>query len=96
MNQLAIQTVQKYIENHLFEPEKTWPNDIFERRVYSRWAALEILQRLMDNPFDFPDVVIEGFYLEMDVRACMETDERRHKLFAIGRDTAQDILCLFT
>ena len=95
MNEIAIQEVKLYIEECLFEPRYNWPADIFEERSYSRWAAFEIIQRLMDQPFVSPILIIEGFMYEMASRSHIEEDLSKDHMFQIARDTAEDILCLF-
>ena len=89
----TIQLIVNYMESHLFEPERYWPKHLFEERVYERWAVSEILQRLLDNPFEFPDIVVEGFMLEMSLYSQMK-DGTPAKVFNVARDTANDILCL--
>ena len=56
MNEVAICKIMSYIENNLFEPGYLWDKHIFKERSYSRWAAYEILERIMDNPFSSPDM----------------------------------------
>lgn len=95
MNELEIMIVLRYIEEYLFEPEKTWPEAIFEERTYSRWAAYEIVHRLTDYPFDPPDEIVEAFILELLKYSYISKNQEASKMFSIAKDTAEDILCLF-
>lgn len=96
MNELEIKLVLKFIEDYLFEPTKSWPRDEFDERAYARWAAYEIVERLMDCPFDPPDLIIEEFMLELDIYSHQTKSEHIKDMFSIARDTALDILCLLT
>lgn len=94
MNDSAIEKVIRYLDEQLFEPSHYWPSDIFEERSYSRWAACEVIQRLMDQPFEQPDTIVEAFIFEMSMYAYVGGLSNR-RMFSIARDAAEDILCLF-
>jgi hypothetical protein len=96
MNEQAVLTIQKYIDEYLFEPRSTWSKLEFDRRSYSIWAANEIITRLMDRPFDHPEIVIEGFLLEMIVFSHTKEESKRHFIFSVATEVAEDILYLFT
>lgn len=91
MNEVEIKKISQYIENDLFEPGPNWPHHLFEERSYSRWAAFEILHRLMDYPFDQADVIIDGFIFEMSMFAHGDNTNGRH-IFSIAEKVARDIL----
>lgn len=95
MNEVAIDIVLNYINRELFEPDHRWPEDIFERRTYSRWAAYEVLERIMDHPYDDPSIVIEKFWLEIGVILNGEHDLKKHRMFSIAKQTIEDIGRLF-
>lgn len=95
-NEFAIRMIRQAIDECLFEPGYHWSPDMFEERSYARWAAFEILERLMDQPFDDPEVVVSKFMYKMGVLASEERDPKRVHLFMIARDTAHDILSIIT
>lgn len=65
MNEEAINAILRYTDDSLIEPHGGRPELYFKYASYSRWAANEILNRLMDNPTRDPDDILEGFILEM-------------------------------
>lgn len=94
-SEVAVQKIMECLEENLFEPHIAWPHNSFEQRSYSRWAAIEIADRLMDRPYEFPDIIIESFMLEMEILAIEAKDPKRKRIFTIAEETAEDILTLF-
>jgi hypothetical protein len=94
MNDEAIATILKYMEECLFEPNRNWPESEFDRRSYSRWAATEILRFLMDNPFTPADMAICEFIIKMSYFSHLAKKSNQRFIFAI--DTAEDIQSLVT
>lgn len=90
LTEIAVQRILRYMEDHLFEPDRKWPIDISEQRSYARWAAFEIVERLFSTPFEDPYIVIEEFRLEMLSYSCMFDGEKN--MFAIAEYVATDIL----
>lgn len=95
MNEVAICKIMSYIENALFEPRYRWSESMFKERSYSRWAAFEILERIMDRPFTQPDLIIEEFIIKMAYFSCINEDTEASRMFIVARDAAEDILSLF-
>lgn len=93
MNESAIRFVIEYLDTHLFEPELHWPEYMFEYRSDQRWAANEILDRLYSFPMDPPDMIVEGFLIEMLLASRVSQNERNKKRFEIAKEVAEDILC---
>lgn len=94
-SELAISIIQEYIEQHLFSPSPSWPNDEFEKRSYAQWAAYEIVNRIMDKPFEMPICIIENFIFEMAMYACYGEDEHRSLIFQTAVETAEELVLLF-
>lgn len=92
MNEAAIIKIMSHIENALFEPQYKWDESIFKERSYARWAAFEILARIMDSPFTPPDLIIDEFIIKMAYFSCINEDTEASRMFIIARDAAQDIL----
>ena len=93
MNEAVISILQSYISEHLFEPGPNWPKFYVDERLYSRWAANEIIERIKKNYTTSPLIVIEDFIRELDI--CCEATENHDLLFSAARETADDIIYLF-
>ena len=92
MSERAIMAILRHAEEHLFEPSQKWPRYEHEERSYSRWAAYEIIQLLMDRPLEDPRILIEGFMLQM-ISFSQRYDPRDGcNMFTVAADTANDIL----
>lgn len=91
----AIVAIREYMDEHLFEPQISWSKQLFMERSYERWTAIELLQLIMDRPFDPPDMVIENFIFEMASYSQIEELSTGHSMFAVAARTAEDILYLF-
>lgn len=106
MNEASISVIQKYIDECLFEPRLKWPKYYFTERSYSRWAAYEIQERIIEEALRLPPHItgreprslvdiIKAFISEMDDLSETSDNKRFQLIFLIARDTAEDILCLF-
>lgn len=91
----AVSIIQEYVDKHFFSPSNTWCKYEFEKRSYSRWAAYEIIDRIMDKPFEIPICVIENFIFEMAMYACYGEDKHRSFIFQTAVETAEEIILLF-
>lgn len=94
-NEVAAYTIVESLEENLFEPNKNWPDTAFEDRSYARWAAMELANKLMDRPYEAPDLIIEEFMYKMEIFSMATDDPTKSRLFSVARDTAEDILTLF-
>lgn len=95
MNDVAVSITMRYIDENLFEPRIRWSKVEFSRRSYARWAAHEILEVLMDHPFDDSEILIEDFIIKMFY--CIHVAENNDKssfVFVTAIDVAEDILFL--
>lgn len=91
----AVETVMTCLDENLFEPAYSWPDISFEERSYSRWAANEIWERLMDRPHDNPDDILHEFMVQMYFLSEMTNDPKKRRIFTIAAETAEDIMTLF-
>lgn len=94
-NEVAAYLIFECLEENLFEPNRQWPDDIFEERSYARWAAYELAEMLMDRPHESPDDIVQEFILKMQVMSAIATDPAKSRIFSIAAETAEDILTLF-
>ena len=95
MNEAAAAVIVDYIEDALFEPAKNWPDTWFIQRSYERWAAGEILTRVLDNPTMPAIPIIESFMIQMLIFSSKTKDTKGPNIFTIAKETAEDILLLF-
>ena len=95
MNEVAIDIILTYIDQSLFEPDHKWPDHIFEYRTYSRWAAYEVLERIMDHPHDDPIMVFDRFWFEICSILNGDLDPKKKKIFSIAKQTIEEITLLF-
>lgn len=92
MNESAVLAVIRYIDKYLFAPTCIWPTYRFDERSYERWAADEIIGRLMDHPFSYPEDIVEVFAMEMDCYSRLKEDPDQNDIFRIAHETAISIL----
>lgn len=92
---VAVTIIKEYVDQHLFSPSFSWPKNEFKKRSYSQWAAYEIINRIMDNPFEMPICIIEKFMFEMTMYACYGEDEHRSEIFQTAVETAEELVLLF-
>ena len=102
---IAVSVIQDYINTYLFEPRKNWPEEEFAIRSYSRWAANDILERIINRSMILPNHItglesktlfgiIQDFIDEADY--CSEMyDKQSCNMFSIAKDVAMDIALLF-
>ena len=91
----AAELVLNALEENLPEPNRNWDDEYFKEQSYARWAVYELANRLMDRPYEFADVIIQDFMLEM-LGYMHETDDPNKKqIFKVAAYTAEDILTLF-
>ena len=95
MHETAVAIITEYIEDALFEPAKNWPEHWFLQRSYERWAAGEILTRVLDNPTTPAVPIIESFMIQMLIFSSKAKDSKGPNIFTIAKETAEDILLLF-
>lgn len=90
MNEAVIEAVNEYIEQFYNEPGLIFWE--FKTMVYSRWAANEILEKLISDPLTDPFLLVIEFYNRMDYFMALSKDPKSTPMFAIARDTAEEIL----
>lgn len=85
-----------YIEDYYPEPPFNWYTELFEEMTYSRWAALEIVEQLMDHPLDPPEDVVGNFLLKVALYSQVVGTPVQQRIFSIAEDTAEDVLQFFS
>lgn len=94
MYEEAVRKILECLDENLFEPNIKWSDYEFERQSYSRWAAYEIMNRMMDHPCDIPEIAAEEFLYTMATFAAITDEPKKRRIFEIARDTANDILTI--
>lgn len=96
MSTEAVEKLMAYINDYYCEPPHMWHVGLFEEMTYSRWAALEIANRLMDRPLDPPEDVVSDFLLRVALYSQVAKTPDQQRIFSIAEDTAEDILQFFS
>jgi hypothetical protein len=96
MNEREILRVLDYMGENLPEPNRaecgTEPICQRPRLSYSRWAADEILNRLLDRPFTQAAETVEEFIVKMAYFLCVAGEAGTAAIFSAAKDTAEEIL----
>ena len=106
MYDVAISIIQEYVDEYLFMPAINWPDNEFNERCYSRWAADELIFRMKKESkippkhisgigSKSPFKIIEDFIDEMEYFSKTTYDKKHRFMFSTARDTAIDIIYLF-
>lgn len=102
MYDISIIKTQKYIDENLPELDNVHPTYAFDTRSYSRWAANELLNRLIyedskrshrieDSESINAISIIDGFISELDWYFWASTTVKTQEIFSIAKNTIQDI-----
>lgn len=98
MNDTAIKIVSDFIDKNLTDPQIYWAPGMFLQRSYERWAAYEIINKLLDKPFDPPLETIEAFMYESSIRStfyeALDNEDKAY-MFSIAAYISETILRLF-
>lgn len=90
MDDRLVWLVKNYIEDEWKEPSGNWPDYWFNRNIYSRWAAYEILALLKNRGNKSPVKITKDFASDMDDYSCYNKKSR--EIFSIAREAANEIL----
>ena len=94
MHEVIILTIVKYMEENLVETMSGLSKRDICKQSYSRWVIDEILIRLIDNPFSFPDLIIEDFITELVILSHWAKNEKTEDIFFTAKCMAEDILSI--
>lgn len=95
-NEKEILKIIAYENECLFEPKNSWPEYLFLKRSYERWAADEIIFRIMESPWVSACVVIEGFISKMEYFLCGTNNAAAQFIFTVAQNTAEEILSIIS
>lgn len=88
-NDMVVQALLDYL-NESDESEIYWPRHHFEESCFSRWAAWEMIEAILDHPFDDPEDVIEEFTMKMVIFSSIADGTDEGRIFSIAADFAAD------
>ncbi len=91
---LAVQYLLGYIDEHLFEPKLSWPQHDFQVRSFSRFAALELMNRLLDHPTMDPIYIAEIFIIETELYKDLAEGTQWQLQVYVANKVGKDILNL--
>lgn len=102
----AIMKIQRYMDEQLPELDITHPKYEFDIRSHARWAANEIIERLIREDSKLPSHItgkepiseldiIQEFIDETEYCSYVKTDPDLQRMFNIAYNTATYIKCLF-
>lgn len=98
MNDIVIEKISNYldktmeIEDFMNEATASLSPITMPDRSYIRWAVYEIMNRIMDRPYESPEIIVEGFLYEMISMTQLSKPSVKKRIFEIGKRTAEDIL----
>lgn len=105
----AIRKIQDYMDKNLPEMDVIFPRYLFDIRSYARWAANEIIERLIREDSNFPPhitgkepmtvlEVIDEFIDDIDsysYKTCAKGKPQLEEMLNVAYNTAKYIKCLF-
>lgn len=86
----AIDVIEEFIDENLFEPNRHWPKNEFDRKSCERWAAKEIISRI-NKSNKAPAAVVYIFMKEMEKYSMMDIDRDNAYMFKIASEIAEEI-----
>lgn len=103
MDDKDVRIIEDYIDHNVPEPSVNDRDDIFELHAYSRWAAYEILERVIYEAMKLPSHIsgkesltlrelVENFIDEMDYYVSVSTSEQVKNIFSIAKDEGRCVL----
>jgi hypothetical protein len=104
-DEIVICHISNYIDEELREPQADWSEEEFRIQSYSRWAANEILDRIIKEASKLPyhisgkelippvQIIVE-FVDEMDYYADLNNEETFTGIerFSVAREAAKELL----
>lgn len=89
-NNIATQAILEYLEESDV-PELYWPRHRFEEVCFSRWAAEELLNAILDHPLVSAEDTIEEFAIKMEIYFSLSVGKDAERIFSIAAKTAWEI-----
>lgn len=93
-NRTAINLIKLHLRRELFMPEKNWPDEKIEERLYSRAAVKEILRELNEHPTTSPIFVVWCFIESSCQSAHSASDDRVSDIYTLCENVGTDVLSI--
>ena len=90
MNDRAVYTLIRFLDEYSEPPGLDWPQEESEEVTFSRWAAEELLNLVMDHPMTPAEDTIEEFIIKMETATKRDCG----RIFSIAAQTAREFLDL--
>ena len=94
MNDRAVYALIRFLDEYSEPPGLDWPQEESEEVTFSRWAAEELLNLVMDHPMTPAEDTIEEFIIKMEIYAATATKRDWERIFSIVAQTAREFLDL--
>lgn len=93
-NDMVVQALVEYLEES-DTPELYWPKHWSEEVCFSRWAADELINAILDHPMASADDIIEEFAIKMTAFSVRSDGTDAGRIFSIAAQFAYETLELF-
>lgn len=94
-NYAAMEAIEAYIYENLFEPSYNWPKHYFKKRSYERYTAEKILSLIACSNGVPALVIVEGFIKNLKIRERTAQDGNnmysKIEFYSTMEDIATDI-----
>lgn len=93
-NDMAVHALIEYLEES-DTPEVYWSQHWFEEISFSRWAAEELINAILDHPMVSAEDTIEEFAIKMTAYSSLSDGTDAGRIFSIAAKFAYESLELF-
>lgn len=90
-NIMTIETIFEYLEES-DAPEIYWSKHWFEEVCFTRWAAEELLNAVLDHPMVPAEDTIEEFAIKMEAYSYLSDGTDAKRIFSIAAKTSWEII----
>lgn len=92
MNERALLTIIKALDDYMEPPRVDWTDHEKEEVTFSRWALEEILNLVWENPCTPASDIIEEFALKLEFWTLTAVNRDQKRIFGIAAETAWEFL----
>lgn len=93
-NEMFVMSLIEFL-NETGEPEVHWPRHEFDEVSFSRWAAGELMEAIMDHPMVPAMDTIEEFAIKMLAYQASSKGTNAEKIFKYAADFTYETLDIF-
>lgn len=92
MNERALMTIMKYLDDYDEPPGLDWPQQEIEEVTFTKWALEEILNLVWDHPWTPASETIEAFAVKLECYSLLTDREQQARIFSIAAKAAWETL----